>query len=332
MHFLLLRSFNMQRVDAPQSSSLLVARSGAYLIVLLAVVLAAGIYRLRERSIFNCQATGYGADRYLAYCGAAAYGDYDYGAFWFDLEPSALAAAANAKVLFLGNSRMQFALSAKPTDDWFRAVSVPYYLLGFAYNGNARFAEPLVRRLGATPNVYVINLDLFFENSDTPPAAIVMRDNTATSRYEEKREWQGAHKTFCASLPVFCGDEVAFFRSRPTGAWVVTGGQFRNEPVSYNENVDHTVANAYAIFGKDFLSHLNAVDECEILTMVPTVDTSIGTAKSVAQTLGRQLVAPQLSGLDTFDQSHLDQPSAERWSAAFMAEAGPQIQKCLMGR
>ena len=34
-----------------------------------------------------------------------SYGDYDHGAIWFGLEPAADAAAANAQVLFLGNSR-----------------------------------------------------------------------------------------------------------------------------------------------------------------------------------------------------------------------------------
>ena len=42
------------------------------------------------------------------------------------------------------------------------------------------------------------------------------------------------------------------------------------------------------------------------------------------------LVVPQnLDGLQTFDGTHLDHASAERWSEAFFKTAGPQIQKCL---
>jgi hypothetical protein len=41
------------------------------------------------------------------------------------------------------------------------------------------------------------------------------------------------------------------------------------------------------------------------------------------------LIAPELEGLKIFDTSHLDRLSAQRWSAAFYAAAGPQIQKCL---
>jgi hypothetical protein len=55
----------------------------------------------------------------------------------------------------------------------------------------------------------------------------------------------------------------------------------------------------------------------------------MGTAGAVAAALHLRLVAPRLAGLMTFDRVHLDPESAERWSAAFLTEAGPQIRKCL---
>jgi hypothetical protein len=310
----------------------LVARSGAYILIILTVVLGAGVYGFRERSVFNCQASGYGSDGYLAYCGAAGFGDYDYGAFWFGLEPAAVDAATNAEVLFLGDSRMQFGLSTGAIDDWFKSFAVRFYLLGFAYNGNYKFAAPLVRKLGPTPKVYVINLDVFFEQSETAPARAVMRDGAARTQYERKREWQGIHKPLCGSRPAICGDEAAFFRSRATGAWVVTGGQFESKPVSYNQNVDQRVVDGYATAGSEFLSNLTVARDCQILTMIPTVDTGMGTARAIALALGRTLIAPELAGLNTFDASHLDQQSAQRWSTAFIAAAGPHIRKCLTER
>ncbi len=309
----------------------LAARSGAYIWIILTVAAIAGAYGFWKRSVFNCQASGYGADRYLAYCGATGYGDYDYGAFWFGLEPTAIDDASHAEVLFLGNSRMQFALSADATDDWFESLRARYYLLGFAYNGNYNFAAPLMRKLGPTAKVYVVNLDLFFEQSDTPPARIVMGEGSARTIYDWKRRWQDLHKPACASLPAICGNEVAFFRSRETGAWVVSGGRFSGKPVSYDESVHQSVVDTYTESARKFLPSLDVGRECQILIMVPTVDTKIGTAKAIALALGRPLIAPELSGLTTFDKSHLDQPSAQRWSTAFLADAGPQIRKCLIG-
>src|SRR5215469_970354 len=126
---------------------LLAARSGVYALVILAVTLAAGAYSLRNNGIFSCQASEYGADGYLGYCGATSYGDYDHGAIWFDLEPAAFAAAAHAPVLFIGNSRTQFAFSSQATADWFSSLSESYYLLGFSHFENYTFEVPLLRKL-----------------------------------------------------------------------------------------------------------------------------------------------------------------------------------------
>ena len=311
---------------------LLVARSGLYISVVLSVVLGASVHSLRDYSLFACEATGYGSDGYLAYCGSPGYGDYDYGAFWFGLEPEATNAAAAAQVLFVGNSRMQFGLSSDAMAGWFEGFGVSHYLLGFAYNGNYRFLGPLLGKLQPKAQVVVINLDLFFEQNDTEPARIVMQDSSARVRYEKKRWWQPTHQSACLEFSVICGHDVAFFRSRPTGAWRLAGGQFKSGPVSFDGSIDHDVLEVYASQGARFLSSLPVGSECQILTMVPSMHTAIGTAKAIAATIGRPLVAPELTGLNTFDESHLDSASAERWSTAFIHAAAPYIQKCLFNQ
>ncbi len=121
------------------------ARPGVYIAVIVAVVGGTLVYSVRLDGLFACQASGYGSDRYAAYCQATRYGDYDHGAFWFGLEPAAIAAATNAEVLFLGNSRMQFGFSTEATYEWFSSLAAPYFLLGFSHNGNYTFAAPLLR-------------------------------------------------------------------------------------------------------------------------------------------------------------------------------------------
>jgi hypothetical protein len=144
------------------------------------------------------------------------------------------------------------------------------------------------------------------------------------------------HKPTCARLPLLCGDGLAFFRSRSTGSWVWTGSIDRKAPVSYDERVDAEVLRAYTTAGKEFLASLPIGRECVILTMVPTVNTGIattntsaGTAKAVAGALGFPLVAPEVRDLTTFDESHLDEESAQLWSDAFFTAAAPQLRKCL---
>ena len=310
-------------------SFLLASRSGLYIVLVLAVALGSGAYSLRKYGIFSCQASGYAGDAYLGYCGATSYGDYDHGAIWFGLEPAANAAAANAQALFLGNSRTQFAFSSKATADWFSSISESYYLLGFSHFENYTFEAPLLRELSPRAKVYVINIDSFFEQSETGPGKTVMQGESARTRYEEKRKWQRMHKAICTTSKAVCGNDEAIFRSRSTGAWLVTGDRFTSEPVSYDEHIDQNRLASYSALGQEFLPGLTAHRACTILTIVPTVKTGIGTAKAIAAALSLKLMTPRLAGLVTFDGVHLDRESAQRWSAAFFQEAGPQLRKCL---
>jgi hypothetical protein len=319
-------------VDIPvrgRGSFVLAGKTGAYIFVLVAVALAAGMYGLRTYGIFSCQAARYSSDRYLSYCTATGYGDYDHGAIWFGLEPAARAAAANARILFLGNSRTQFGFSNQATEDWFRSLSEKYYLLGFSHDENYTFEMPLLKNLHPKAKVYVINVDSFFDGAETGPGRTVMRDESARGRYEEKRKWQRIHKAACTAWGAICGTQGAFFRSRATGAWLVSGGPFPRQAVSYDDDIDQNKVASYTAPGSAFIKSLSVDPACTVLTIIPTVKTGMGTARAVADALHRRLVAPRLAGLVTFDKVHLDPESSERWSAEFFAEAGPQIRKCL---
>jgi hypothetical protein len=301
-----------------------------YICVVLVAALVAYVYEFRTGTIFSCQADGYNTDRYLAYCNGAHYADYEHGAFYFDLEPSVQKFASDADVLFLGNSRLQVGFSTAATADWFSAASARYYLMGFSYYENVIFAEKLLRRIRPRARVYVINVDDFFDRSETPPVETILHDPEARHRYEVKRRWQRVHETICKTFAVLCGSEFVIFRTRETGAYH-TEGAFQQEitPVSYDQVIDQNLVKSNAAAAIDFLSHF-AQGKCVILTNVPFVGTKIGNANAIAVGLGAKLVTPGfLEGLQTYDGYHLDQPSAERWSRAFFQVAGAEIWSCL---
>ena len=307
------------------------SRPAVYVSIILGVVLAVYAYKLRTDGIFACQAEGYTSDRYLSYCHNSGYGDYEHGAFWFGLEPSIQNFAANAEVLFLGSSRMQLALSTRATADWFSSIPARYYLMGFGYNENAVFAHELLLKFKPKAKVYVVNIERFFDRSETVPAGTVMRDQAAKGRYEVKRLWQLVHRPICQSVPVICGDQYVIFRSRETGAFSVSGlSQFKSAAVSYDHSMDQTAVQNEAAIGREFLSELPVKRECIILTMVPYARTKVTAVSALANALGMNLVWPDVDHLQTFDGSHLDRPSAERWSKAFLEVAAPQIRKCLV--
>ncbi len=239
--------------------------------------------------------------------------------------------AASAEVLFLGSSRMQLALSTRATADWFSSTSARYYLMGFGYNENAFFARELLLKFKPKAKVYVVNIERFFDRSETVPAATVMRDPAARGRYVLKRLWQFVHRPICQTLTMICGDQYVIFRSRETGAFSVWGlSQFKSAAVSYDQSLDQAAVQNEAAIGREFLSNLPVKRECIILTMVPYVQTKVTAVNALADALGMNLVRPDVDDLQTFDGSHLDRPSAERWSKAFLQAAAPQIRKCLV--
>ena len=306
-----------------------------YISVILVAALVGYAYQLRTQTIFACPANFYDSDHYIAYCGARSYGDYEHGAFWFDLEPSARAFAKNADVLFVGDSRLQVGFSTAATANWFSAASTRYYLLGFPFWENMVFAEGLLRRIQPKARVYVISVDGFFERSETPLVKTILHDPEARHRYEVKRLWQRVHEPVCRNLPRFCRHEFASFRSRETGAYVNPPRvnpprEWEPIPVSYDQAINQDVVSSYTDAAILFLSQVPVKRSCIILTEVPTTETKIGNAKAVATALGTNFVAPEISEeLGTDDGTHLTQPSAQRWSQAFFEAAGSKIRSCL---
>jgi len=116
------------------------------------------------------KADGYTSDRYLAYCHATGYGDYEHGVFWFSLEPSAENFAKSAEVLFLGDSACRWHFHRRDRD-WFSSASIRYYLLGFKLR-ETRFCTRTAAQAYARAKVYVISVDPFLGNGETPPARI----------------------------------------------------------------------------------------------------------------------------------------------------------------
>jgi hypothetical protein len=307
------------------------AKPAVYILILLSAVFATFAFKLRSQGIFACPADGYAANHFLAYCHATAYGDYDRGAFWFELEPEARLAASEADVLFVGSSRMQFAFSTATVSEWFSSLGFRHYLLGFTHNENAVFAAPLLSSLRPRARVYVVNVDRFFDDIQTPPTRELLAAGDARTRYKEKEFWQWLHQPLCSAAPALCGSRFAYFRLRETGAWQQKGWSPVFEataavdgPPSETERWEQ-----YSAIGKEFLSKLPVDRQCVILTIAPSESTKREEAAAIARSLGLDLVAPQLEGLKTFDRNHLDQPSAERWSRAFLDAAGPRIRACL---
>jgi hypothetical protein len=273
----------------------------------------------KTQTIFSHPADGYSADRYLAYCQGTSYADYEHGAFQFDLEPTA---RGFADVLFPGISRLQIALSTAATVDWFSAASVRYYLMGFLYFENVFFEEELLRTIHPRAKIYVINVDDFFDRSESPPVKTIFHDPEARHKYEAKRFWQRVHEPTCKAFAQLCGRETGLYCAKGEAPRKVT-------PVSYDQIVNQNIVDSNIATAVNFLSRY-ARGKCVILTTVPFVETKIGNANTIAESAGAKLVRLGfLQILKTYDGYQLDRPRAERWSQAFYLAACSKIRSCL---
>ena len=311
-------------------SRLFAAKPALYFIILILSAYGAYAYKLRFDGIFACPADGYAPDRYLVDCNAGAYGDFDHGAFWFGLEPVAQRFAAGADVLFLGSSQLQFAFSTPATVDWFVAHDNSFYLLGFTHTENANFVAPLLEKLNPAARAYVINVDRFFHSRETPPVTEILHGKGTKDRYDRKQLWQSVHRSTCALIPAICGRQLAIFRSRANGDWILRGSAgLQPADVSDGPATNQDQWDEYAGIGRHFISNLPVERDCVVLTLAPWAGTRRAEATAIADALGMKLISPNLEGLATYDGSHLDLPSRERWARAFFETAGPQIRQCL---
>src|SRR4030095_5349142 len=153
-------------------------RNAVYIAIVAVAIVVGAVWNVRFDGIFACPAS-YKGDSYLAYCQAAGYGDYDHGGIWFGMEPRVTRAAAQAEVLFLGSSRMEFAFSSDATEQWFGRVGSSYYLLGFSHTENINFIGRLIDRLKPDAKVFVLNVDHLFDDRQTEPAKVILENGDA---------------------------------------------------------------------------------------------------------------------------------------------------------
>lgn len=301
-----------------------------YVSVLVFVLFVSFFAHMRLNGVFACPADLYGGDHYLGHCESTAYGDYDHGAFWFGLEPEAVAYARSADVVFVGNSRMQFGFSAPSLGFWFASQDRTYYLLGFSHGETVNFLSPLLGELRPRARVYVVDADEFFTDFWSGPARDVLRGENTEARYRAKRVWQIVHRFVCGQEPRACGRAMAFYRQRETGAWRISGNAVGEPaPVDRERPLDEARVAQMRARATEFVASLNARPGCVIFTYVPPRESDRATVSALAATVGAPFVSPQVEGLRTFDGSHLDRPSAERFTRAFLQEAGPLLSRCL---
>ncbi|WP_368507579.1 hypothetical protein [Bradyrhizobium lupini] len=281
---------------------------------------------------------------FLTYCNSDDYGDYEHGAFYWNLEPEATKALRSARILFLGNSRLQFGFSTEATRHYFQEKNMPYYLAGFTYFENMVFIGRLIDQYDLNPDVIVINADgTFFSEQllSTPAAMFIAKQNSLYWRtlygYLLKAAFTRIVRPICETFPFACSQKLqTLWRRRETGDWLWQGTfaelnrSIPIDPATRPPTPDEETMRGFEKAADSFLRTLRIRRQCIILTAVPN---SVLTDEPIADRLGERfqlpVIVPHLDALATLDESHLNAESAERWSEAFLRAAAPMLDRCL---
>jgi hypothetical protein len=324
----------------------------AYLAFFTAAAMLAGVtYRLVNwgRDVLGCTLHRE-PGTFLAYCASDQYGDYEHGAYYFDLEPKAVENLRKAEVLFLGNSRAQFGFSTDEVKRYFNERSIPFYVMGFGYEEESDFAIKLIEKLNLTPKVLVIVSDPFFTNGLSMPGFEIADDVSpfwkrrlrrlrALVKYEEKRIFNTIQPEICNLFATLChSNSGTIYRAAKGGSWIWRNlysppeyGQFPLDPARQSP-----LAKESATTGQENARRLFAaagvLRDCVVLTVVPNsmIDAQ-PYAVEMGRLLGVRVELPMLDGLVTIDHSHLTWTSAQRWSGTFLQEIDPLIRHCVSG-
>ena len=287
-------------------------------------------------AVAACGPPPQGSDAFLAECLQPNFGDFEHAAYLWDLEPGAMRALQAADVVFLGNSRLQFAFSTRAVSDYFSRSGISYYVLGFGYDEKSPFTEQLFRKYHIKPKAYIINADPFFADG----LSIAARELQGVQipvwlTYAFKRMFVREQRLIC-SIPWLCVQSYrSIYRVPEDGSWIWQDFYYPSTlalPVTSEKQVVLTDSQLSRdkVLAREFVAGSNMPAECIILTGIPTsVIDSEAVAAEIGRAAGLQVVLPDVKNLNTVDESHLNTDSAERWSAAFIDKVAPILDRCL---
>jgi hypothetical protein len=277
----------------------------------------------------------------MAYCTADEFADYEHGALYLGTEKRAVINLKNADVIIFGNSRAQVAFSTKAVNKYFNDREVSYYLLGFGYDEPSVFAKALISKLKLHPKLVIINTDpTFFSGSISLAGSDAIAESIPSrARSELFHILDSVHGPLCARFKYICrpqSRQLSIYRSIDNGSWLWHGNYLSPDLVISEITPTKLTPWDMALLpsqlnnARQFLADLDLSQRCIVLTGVPNPYSNAEEwAAAMGQALGVSTITPKLEGLKTMDNSHMNEPSAERWSTTFLTDFDPVLENCL---
>lgn len=264
-------------------------------------------------------------------------GHNDHHVLYHGTDGEAIRNLKAADILFVGTSRMMFALRSRVLEPWATAHGVTYYALGFGFREGDAFVLEIIRKYDLRPKIVVVNVDEFFGKELSPWAERVIKDTPFGTR---KRLWEAelgheARRRIHQVIPNWIdlcgrpgfpfGNEFIAYRSRKDGVWSVSPWPEPTMAAPSEDYGDAPVGPRIGDPARAFKAELDRRGALMILTTVPAPGGSSGNPVAVGKMLGVPVVGMDVDGLTSHDGSHLSEDSAVFWSRRLIQDLTPHV-------
>ncbi|MDA8708018.1 hypothetical protein N9M10_01455 [Hellea sp.] len=290
--------------------------------------------------IRKCDPEGYANGDFMTFCRGIKVDRYAFGSIYLGAQKNAVKNAEDADVIIFGNSRTMRSFSTDTMDSYFKEKGLSYMVLA-SEGASFRSAVLTSERMKIKPKIVMVNSEIFFSDKVSPAFRdLVDFPDKYKTRYSFFNAAQTLHKKICGAKGTFLkktyckGTSRTNWRSAETGRfkWDLIAEPEKQVPFSNSLKEDHPLSGLYTDRAIELFEMQNYRDSCPVFYLVNSPRAAPKLMESIAKSLGIQSVFAYINGLASYDKSHLDRPTSERWAGEFVKALDPVVDNCLEGK
>jgi hypothetical protein len=243
----------------------------------------------------------------------------------------AIAYAKGADAVIVGDSRSQIGFLREELAAYTEREGVRFYNMSLGFFEGDPFFTEVIRRQDLRPRYLIVNVDVSQGNFFRAEPSALGKKILAGGGWTAQKYIYGRYmsdiveSTVQKAFPYYPGPKqgTVMYRSWSNGFWnrdkmIGYKGPYPVKPFVDTQSADERAEEQQR--ARVFAREMEARGSRVVFTWVPASYMNRDRAKAIAEAAGVPFISPDLEGLATIDEGHLDGESAERFSIAFLDE------------